>query len=137
MMITEEPQQYEQPDSAMVLDEDFQAPLVVNVDMSEDLLATHMTPQKKTLFKVLGGVEDHTVWALLDSCASRNLISQRDYEALPQPPTLRPVGTKNVVAGNNQEIPLFCWITLGCTINTRSAYLEFGVVKNLHIDMLI
>ena len=40
-----------------------------------------------------------------------------------------------VVAGNNQEIPLFCWISILFTINTRYAYHEFGVVKNLPIDM--
>ena len=42
-----------------------------------------------------------------------------------------------VVAGKNQEIPLLGWITLRFAINTRTAYHEFGVVKNLPIDMLI
>ena len=42
-----------------------------------------------------------------------------------------------VVAGINQKIPLLGWITLRLTINIRSAYHEFGVVKNLPIDMLI
>ena len=42
-----------------------------------------------------------------------------------------------VVAGNNQEIPLLGWITLRFTIKRRSAYHDFGVVKNLPIDMLI
>ena len=42
-----------------------------------------------------------------------------------------------VVAGNNHEIPLLGLITLRFTINTRSAYHEYGVVKDLPIDMLI
>ena len=42
-----------------------------------------------------------------------------------------------VVAGNNREIRLLGWITIRFTINTRSAYHKFGVVKNLPIDMLI
>ena len=83
------------------------------------------------------GVHDRTVWALIDTGASHNLISQRDYEALPQPPTLRPPGSLMVVPGNNQEIPLLGWITLHFTINTPRAYHDFGVVKNLPIDMLI
>ena len=82
-------------------------------------------------------LQDHTVWALIDTGASRNLISQRDYEALPQRPTLRPPGEMMIVAGNNKEIPLLGWTTLRFTINTRSASHEFGVVKDLPIHMLI
>ena len=137
MMIAGEQQQDEQPDGAMVLGEDFQPPRLVNVDVSEDLLATQIPREKKTLFWVPVGKQDRTVCALLDTSASRNLISQRDYEALPQPPTLRPPGTMIVVAGNNQEIPLLVWITLRFSNNTRSAYHDFGVVKNRPIDMLI
>ena len=58
------------------------------------------------------GVQNRTVWALIDTGASRSLISQQDYEAMPHPPTLRPPGDLMVVAGNNQEIPLFWWISL-------------------------
>ena len=42
-----------------------------------------------------------------------------------------------VVAGNNPEIRLLGWITLRFTINTRSAYHEFGVLRNLPSDRLI
>ena len=50
-MITDEQQQEdEQPESAMVLGDDFQPPAVVNVDVSEDLLAAHISRDKKTLF---------------------------------------------------------------------------------------
>ena len=83
------------------------------------------------------GVQDRIIWALIDIGVSRNLISQQDYEAMPHPPTLRPPGSLMVVAGNNQEIPLLGWNTLRFTIFTRTAYHEFGVVKNLPIDMLI
>ena len=41
-----------------------------------------------------------------------------------------------VVGGNNYEITLLGWIILRFTIKRRSAYHEFGVVKNLPIDML-
>ena len=45
MMITDEQQQQDdQPDGVLVLGEDFQPPAVVNVDVSEDLLATHISP---------------------------------------------------------------------------------------------
>ena len=56
---------------------------------------------------------------------------------MPHPPELRPPGSMMIVAGNNQEIPLLGWITLRFTINTRTAYHEFGVAKNLPLDMLI
>ena len=49
MSIDEQQQQDDQPDVAMVLGEDFQHPAVVNVDVSEDLLATHISRDKKTL----------------------------------------------------------------------------------------
>ena len=63
MRIADEHQQDEQPEGVMVLGEDFQPPPIVNVDSSEDLLATHITRDKKTLFCVPVGVQDHTVWA--------------------------------------------------------------------------
>ena len=121
----------------MVLGEDFQPPPVVNVDMSESLLATHITHEKKTLFCEPVGVQDGTVWAMIGTGVSRNLISQRDSEALPKPLTLRPPGTMMVVTGNRQEIPLLDWITLRFSINTRRSYYDFGVVKNVPIDLLI
>ena len=117
--------------------QDFQHIHVVNLDRSQDLLAEPITPERKTLFRVPDGVEDRTVWALIDTGASRNLISQRDYEAFPQTPTLRPPGTMMVVSENNQEIPLLGWITRRFTINTPSAYHVFGVVKNSLIGLLI
>ena len=120
-----------------MLGEDFKPLGVVNVDVSEDLLAAHISRDKKTLFWLPVGLQDRIVWAPIDTGASRNLISQRDYEGLPLRPTLRPPGSLMVVAGNNQEIPLLGWITLRFTINTRSAYHEFGIVKDLPIDMLI
>ena len=91
----------------------------------------------KTLFWVPVGVKDRTVWALIDTSLSHNLISQRDYEALPQPPTLRPPGTLMVVAGNNQEISWVGGITIRFPLNTGNAYQEVDVVRNLPIDMLI
>ena len=117
--------------------EDFTPPPLGNVDVSEDLLAAHIRRDKKTLFWVPVGVQNRTVWALIDTGAIRNLISQQDFEAMPHPATLRPPGSLTVVAGNNQEIPLEGWITLRFTINTRTAYHDFGVAMNLPLDMLI
>ena len=77
------------------------------------------------------------LFALIDTGPSRNLISQQDYEALPQLVLLRPPGSLMLVARNNQEIHLFSWITLWFTISTRSVYHEFGVGRNLPTDMLI
>ena len=74
---------------------------------------------------------------MIDSGASRNLFSQRDFEALPRPPTLRPTGMMLVLAGNNQGIPLMGWIILRFNINTRRANHDFGVVRTMPIDMLI
>ena len=91
MMIGDDQQQQDdQHDPVMVLGEDLQPPAVVSVDLSEDLLAAHISPEKKTLFWLPVGLQHRTVWALIDTGASRNVISQRDYEALPQRPTLRP-----------------------------------------------
>ena len=82
-------------------------------------------------------VQARTVWTLLDKASSRNLISQQDYEAIPQPATRRPPGSLILVARNNQVIALLAWITLRFTINKGSADHEFVVVKILPIDMLI
>ena len=118
-MIADEKQQDKQPNIAMLLADDFPPPPVMNGDVSAHLLATRITSEKKTLFCVSVGVQDRTVWALIDSGTSRNLISQRDYEALHQAPTLRTPRTMMVEAGNIKEIPLLGWITLRFIINTR------------------
>ena len=39
------------------------------------------------------------------------------------------------VAGTRQEITLVGWITLRFSINRRKAYQEFGLVRNLTIDI--
>ena len=71
--------------------------------MSEDLSTTHISHEKKTLFWMPVGLQDRTVWALIDTGATRNLISQRDYEALPQRPTLRPPGEMKIVAETTRK----------------------------------
>ena len=78
MISDDQQQQDDQPDPAMVLGEDLQPPAVVRVDVSDDLLAAHISPEQKTLFWLPVGLQDRTVWALIDTGASRNLISQRD-----------------------------------------------------------
>ena len=51
MMIGDDQQQQDdEQEPAMVLGEDLQPPDVVSVDVSEDLLATHISHEKKTLF---------------------------------------------------------------------------------------
>ena len=67
MMISDEQHQDQQPEGALVLGEDFQPQPVLNVDSSEDLLANHITREKKTRFWVLVGVQDRTDWALIDT----------------------------------------------------------------------
>ena len=82
MMLAEEHEE-EQPAGSIMLAEDFQPPPVVNVDVSDDLLATHITREKKTLFCLPVGVQERTEWALIDTGASRNLISQRAMKIFP------------------------------------------------------
>ena len=65
MMIADEAQQADQPKGAMVLGEEFLHPAVVNVDVSEELLATHITREKIILFYLPVGVPDRTVLALM------------------------------------------------------------------------
>ena len=131
MMIGDDQQQQgDQFEPAMGLGEEFPHQPLVTVDASEDHLAGHISPNKKTLFCVSVGVQYRTVWAGIDTGVSRNLISQQDYEALPHPPTLRPPGSLMVVSGNNHDITLLEWITLRFTINTHTAYHAFGVGKN-------
>ena len=138
MMITDEQQQQDdQPDSAMVLGDDFQTPNVVNVNVTEDLLAAHISPYKKTLFWVPVRVQDRTLCALIDNASSRNLIYKRDYEALPQLPTLRPPRSLLAVGGNNKEIPLLRWSTVRFPISTLSGSHHLCVVKNLSLDLLL
>ena len=50
MMISDEQQQDEQPQGAMVLREDFQPPPVVYLDVSDDILTTLITREKKLYF---------------------------------------------------------------------------------------
>ena len=62
MMIgDDEEQQDDQVEPALVLGENFTPPPLVNVDVSEDLLAAHVSRDKKTLFRVPVGVQDRTV----------------------------------------------------------------------------
>ena len=51
-MIADEKQQGEQTDASMMLENEFQLPPFGHVDVSEDLLATHISREKKTLFWV-------------------------------------------------------------------------------------
>ena len=137
MIAYEQQQQDDQPAGSMLLGQHFQPPPGGNVDVCDELLHSHINRDKNTLFWVQVVAEDRAVWALIDTRASRNLISQRAYEALPKALTLRPPGSLMVVAGTNQEIHLLGWITLRSTINRRSAYHEFGVETNVPIDKLI
>ena len=57
-------------------------------------------------------VQDSKVSALIDTLGTRNLISQRDYEALRQASTLRPPGPMMGVAVNIQEISFLGRITV-------------------------
>ena len=93
MIAHEEQQQNYQSDGAMLRGEDFKPPAVVNVDVSEDLLATNISRDKKTLFWVPVGMQDRTLCARIDTGARRNLMSPRDYEAMPEPPKVRPPGS--------------------------------------------
>ena len=77
-MIGDDQQQHDdQQEPNCVLGEDFQPPAVGNVEVSEDLLAAHISRGKNTLFGLPVGLQDRTVWALIDTGESRNLISQR------------------------------------------------------------
>ena len=77
-MIGDDPhQQDDQVEPAMVLGENCSPPPQVNVDVSEELLAIHISRDKKALFWVLVWVQDRTVSALIDTSATRNLISQQ------------------------------------------------------------
>ena len=49
-------QQDDQEEPVLVFGEDLQPPAVVNVDVSEDLLAAHISPNKKTLFLAASGI---------------------------------------------------------------------------------
>ena len=86
MMIADEQQQDEQPEGAMVLGEDFQPTPLVNTDGSEDLLATHITREKKTLFFVPVGVQDRTLWLYMTQV--RVLTSYRNEIMKPFPSRL-------------------------------------------------
>ena len=50
MIADEQQQQDDQQEPVLVLGEDFQPPAVVNADVSEDLLAAHISRDKKTFF---------------------------------------------------------------------------------------
>ena len=50
MIGDDQQQQADQQEPVLVLGEDFKHPAVVNMDVSEDLLAAHISRDKKTLF---------------------------------------------------------------------------------------
>ena len=85
---------------------------VVNLERTEGFLATHYTRQKKTLSWVPVRLQDRTVWALLDTGANRNLMSDWDYEGLPQEDTLRRPETMMGAGGTKKKILRLGWITL-------------------------
>ena len=49
------------------------------MDDSEEMLASHIRSDKKSLFWLPVGADDRTVWALIDTGPRVNLICQRNY----------------------------------------------------------
>ena len=90
----------------------------MNLNQSEELFANHNTREKKTLFLLPEGMQNR-MCALLDIGTIRNVISQRDYEALAQAHTLPPAGTMIVVAEKNAQIPMMGQITHRFCITQR------------------
>ena len=62
MMIADDQQQQDdQQEPVLVLGEDLQQPAVVTVDVSDDLLAAHISRDKKPFFWLPVGLQDRTV----------------------------------------------------------------------------
>ena len=67
-MIAQEIQQDEQPHGAKVLSEDLQSRAVVNGALSDDLLATPITREKKTILGAGESIGSHGVGIDPDRC---------------------------------------------------------------------
>ena len=77
----------------------------VNLEGSEELLARQITTENKTLYCLRVGVQERTVWTLIDTGAPANVSFHRDIEALPQRHILRPPGTIMWLSWKNQALP--------------------------------
>ena len=81
MMISDEPQQEDdQVEGAFLSRDVFTPSAVVNVEVSEELLVQHISPDKKPLFFVPVAVQTRTLCVQLDSGGRGHLISQQYYE---------------------------------------------------------
>ena len=71
---------------------------------------------------------------MMDTGASRNLMSSEFFAQLFHQPELRPPGAMRIIAGNGASLDLRGWTTLVVAIGGHWIFHEFGIVGDMPID---
>jgi hypothetical protein len=97
----------------------------------------------RTLFFVPAGVLGLRVWALADSGAGRNIISEAQFRRLPKCPAargldLRPLAdNQQVRVGNGSFLDLLGTVILPVSIANATVYHAFSVSKDITIPIVL
>ena len=83
------------------------------------------------------GIQNKKVWALADTGSCRNLINKDFFDNLPVKPSMFPPGNVTVIAGDGESLDLLGWAVLNLEVAHEIIYHEFGVVRDLSIDLLL
>ena len=123
-------------DDLMEVEDAAQAPKPQVLDPATPAVPTPNTSRIK-LFFVESMVQSTPMWILADSGSSRNLISEITFSRLPFQPPLRPHGDVRVIGSSGEALHLKGFAVLPISFGSTLVWHEFGVVKDLLLEMLI
>ena len=78
--------------------------------------------------------QNRWTWSMMDTGASKNLVSSNFFAQLFHQPELRPPGSTRIIAGNGASLDLRGWTTLVVAIGGHWIFHEFGVVGDMPLD---
>ena len=78
--------------------------------------------------------QNRWTWSMMDTGASRNLMSSDFFAQLFHQPELRPPGATRIIAGNGASLDLRGWTTLVVAIGGHWIFHEFGIVGDMPLD---
>ena len=113
-----------------------QAPKPQVLDPATLAVPTPNTSRMKVYF-LESMVQSTPMWILADSGSSRNLISEITFSRLPFQPPLRPHGDVRVIGGSGEVLHLKGFAVIPISFGSTLVWHEFGVVKDLLLDVLI
>ena len=121
----------------MLIDKE-ENPSLVDMSITDDRLCMHPSPAlDRSLVWSPMGILDRLHWALIDTGSDKNLASSNCWNLLSCKPHLRPPGPTRVIEGNNASLNFVGFMALRFQLAGHVLLHEFGVVKNLPVDIII